>query len=220
MSQINTSAGVAPDARPDTRQRLIAAMSDALRRRGYHGIGLNELLAAAEAPKGVLYHHFPGGKTALAVAAIEASVARIAAHLDILIARGDPPLAVLDAWLDGGRRALEKTHFESGCPLATVALESTPEDAEIRAAVAAGFAEFRRRIAAMFTAYGEPPARAEALAALIVSAYEGGLMQSRVAETAEPMAQVGAALRALLGNTGSGGAVPAASSGPGDRHAP
>ena len=39
-------------------------MLGALRRKGYHGVGLNELLADANAPKGVLYHHFPGGKEA------------------------------------------------------------------------------------------------------------------------------------------------------------
>lgn len=206
MTRRNSATANAPDVgsdtgsdpRGDTRSRLIAAMSDALQRRGYHGIGLNELLAAAEAPKGVLYHHFPGGKTALAVAAIEASVARICGYLDELIASGEPPLAVLEAWLDTAQRRLEKTQFQSGCPLATVALESTPADVEIRAALAAGFAEFRRRVAALLRDHGQSPERAEAVAALIISAYEGGLMQSRVAEDAEPMRQTGRALRALL----------------------
>jgi TetR/AcrR family transcriptional repressor of lmrAB and yxaGH operons len=46
-------------------------MLTALRTKGFHGVGLSELLAQAQAPKGVLYHHFPGGKTELAVAAID-----------------------------------------------------------------------------------------------------------------------------------------------------
>jgi TetR/AcrR family transcriptional regulator, lmrAB and yxaGH operons repressor len=192
------------DVRIDTRGRLIAAMSDALQRRGFHGVGLNELLEAADAPKGVLYHHFPGGKTALAVAAIEATVERIGAYLDGLIAKGDPPLVVLEAWIEAAQRRLEKTGFESGCPLAAVALESTAEDATIRAALTAGFAEFRHRIAGLLRAHGETDARADALAALIVSAYEGGLMQSRVAESAEPMRQTGQALRALLAERHAG----------------
>jgi TetR/AcrR family transcriptional repressor of lmrAB and yxaGH operons len=79
-----------------------------------------------------------------------------------------------------------------------VALESTPADVEIRAALAAGFAEFRRRVAALLRDHGQSPERAELVATLIVSAYEGGLMQSRVAEDAEPMRQTGRALRALL----------------------
>ncbi|MEM7318928.1 MAG: TetR/AcrR family transcriptional regulator [Pseudomonadota bacterium] len=52
-----------------TKDRLIRAASDLFRRGGYHGVGLNELLAAADAPKGSLYHHFPNGKSDLAIAA-------------------------------------------------------------------------------------------------------------------------------------------------------
>ena len=52
-----------------TKDRLIRAAADLFRRSGYHGVGLSELLSAADAPKGSLYHHFPNGKSDLAVAA-------------------------------------------------------------------------------------------------------------------------------------------------------
>jgi len=52
-----------------TKDRLIQAAADLFRRRGYHGVGLAELLTAADAPKGSLYHHFPNGKSDLALAA-------------------------------------------------------------------------------------------------------------------------------------------------------
>ena len=55
----------------DTRSRLVNAMQRTLQRNGLHGTGLTELLAQAKAPKGSLYHHFPGGKEELALAAIE-----------------------------------------------------------------------------------------------------------------------------------------------------
>lgn len=183
--------------KPDTRQRLISAMRSALRRRGLHGVGLTELLAEAGAPKGVLYHHFPGGKTALAVAAIEDSVQKLSAQLDHLFADGTA-VDVLRGWIAAAGGRLEGSGYASGCPLATVALESTPDDAEIRAALAAGFAELRLRIVAALVREGRPQVLAEALAALIVSAYEGGLMQARVAESIEPMRQVGRALELLL----------------------
>lgn len=194
-----------PDTAPpkaDTRQRLIAAMREALRRRGLHGFGLNELLTEAGAPKGVLYHHFPGGKTALAVAAIEDSVHRLCAQLDAMLASGQPLIVVLEGWLAAAERRLEHSGYAAGCPLATVALESTPQDPEIRAAVDAGFLAFRQRIAAALQMEGRAPHDAEALAALIVSAYEGGLMQARVAGNTEAMTRVGQALRLLLATAG------------------
>ncbi|MEC7259688.1 MAG: helix-turn-helix domain-containing protein, partial [Pseudomonadota bacterium] len=51
-----------------TKDRLIHAASDLFRRRGYAGVGIAEILNAAGAPKGSLYHHFPNGKADLALA--------------------------------------------------------------------------------------------------------------------------------------------------------
>ena len=182
----------------DAKTRLIRAMTDALQRRGLHGSGLTELLAAADAPKGVLYHHFPGGKTELAVAAIEATVARVCASLDTALAEGSEPGAALMAWIGLAQQRLDASNYERGCPLATIALESTAGDEAIRAALARGFAAIRTAIAGGFARAGHDSASAAALAALLLAAYEGGLLQARVAGSPEPMHQVGAALAAIL----------------------
>lgn len=55
-------------ARP-TKDRLILAAATLFRTRGYHGVGLADVLVEAQAPKGSLYHHFPNGKSDLAIAA-------------------------------------------------------------------------------------------------------------------------------------------------------
>ncbi|WP_300058949.1 TetR/AcrR family transcriptional regulator [uncultured Roseobacter sp.] len=52
-----------------TKDRLIQAAAKLFRTHGYHGVGLNDLLTEAAAPKGSLYHHFPNGKPDLAIAA-------------------------------------------------------------------------------------------------------------------------------------------------------
>jgi TetR/AcrR family transcriptional repressor of lmrAB and yxaGH operons len=163
-------------------------MIDALQRRGLHGIGLTELLQAAQAPKGVLYHHFPGGKTELAIAAIEGAVAALGARLDALLQREADPVVALRAWLTGARRQLERSGFDAGCPLATVALESTPDDTALRAALARAFAALRERLAGVLARAGLAPSRAAALAALLLAAYEGALMQARVAGDAHTLA--------------------------------
>lgn len=52
-----------------TKDRLIRTAARLFRRYGYNGVGLNDLLDQANAPKGSLYHHFPNGKSDLAIAA-------------------------------------------------------------------------------------------------------------------------------------------------------
>lgn len=186
-----------PHALP-TRERLVQAMSRALQRRGYHGVGLTELLAAADAPKGVLYHHFPGGKEALAVAAIEATAAHITASLQRLVAEHSQPLPTLAGWLALAEQQLQRSNFERGCPLATVALETTADDGPVRAALAQAFAQIRQGLADLLANAGIEAGRANSLAALVVAAYEGALMQARVAGNGQPMTDATGVLMSLL----------------------
>ncbi|WP_302174800.1 TetR/AcrR family transcriptional regulator [uncultured Hydrogenophaga sp.] len=183
---------------PGTRDRLIAAMTDALRTRGYHGTGLSDILQQAGAPKGVLYHHFPGGKADLAVAAIDRVVDRMESGLDQLLAREPDPVQATRQWLEAATGRLQASGFESGCPLATIALETTAADTGLREALARAFERLRQRLATALAQGGHEPQRAGALAALIVSAYEGGLLQARVAHSTDPLTRVTDALLDLL----------------------
>lgn len=187
-----------PGKPADTRARLVQAMSRALQQRGYHGIGLAELLDSAQAPKGVLYHHFPGGKQALAVAAVEATAAHIHASLERLIADRADPLPVLAGWLQMAQQQLERSDFERGCPLATVALETTADDLPLRQALALAFDGIRERLARLLVAGGVAATRAGPLAALVVASYEGALIQARVARSGAPMTAAAGALLELL----------------------
>lgn len=192
----DTGSDTAP--RPGTRERLIAAMADALQRRGLHGVGLNELLASADAPKGVLYHHFPGGKTELAVAAVQATVQALQGRLDHLLASRADPADALAAWMAGLQKQMHASDFVRGCPLATAALETGPDDVALRQALAQGFDTLRGRLGAALAAAGVPAARAPLLATLVVSAYEGALIQARVAGQVQPLADTAAMLVALV----------------------
>jgi len=181
-----------------TRDRLISAMVDALRHRGYHGVGISDVLASAQTPKGVLYHHFPGGKSELAVKAIEAVAEQLGNSLEKLIQRAADPVEAMTLWMGSAQKMLEKSNFHAGCPLATIALESTGEDADIRVALNKAFASLRAKIALVLGAVGMPVPAARATASLIVSAYEGALLQSRVAENGDIMRETSEALIGLI----------------------
>jgi len=84
--------------------------------------------------------------------------------------------------LDGWRHdAPHATGFESGSPLAPVALETAPDEVALRTALARAFATLRERIAMVLEQLGEPRAQAQCLAASIVATYQSGLFQARVA---------------------------------------
>ncbi len=182
----------------NTRDRLVSAMADALQRRGFHGVGVNDILTEAQAPKGVLYHHFPGGKTELAVAAIGNAVARMQTGLAHLVEMRKGLVDILETWFGGAQKQLEQSGFERGCPLATVSLESTSNDLVLREALTSAFGEIRGQLAALLMDAGIAATRAQQLSALIVSAYEGALIQARVSGNATPMRDTTDMLLALV----------------------
>lgn len=54
-----------------TRIKLATQAGYLFQQKGYHGVGLSEILDRAGVPKGSLYHHFPNGKADLALAAAD-----------------------------------------------------------------------------------------------------------------------------------------------------
>jgi TetR/AcrR family transcriptional repressor of lmrAB and yxaGH operons len=180
------------------RDRLIEAMLDALKTKGFHGVGLNELLAKAKATKGVLYHHFPGGKSELAIAAINVVALQITTGLEKLLMRQNDIVIALDTWINTANNALAGSCFEQGCPLATIALETTANDIEIRLALSNGFASIRATLAKALESAGIKQHEAGNLSALIVSAYEGALIQGRVSGSSDTMRSTTDALLEII----------------------
>jgi len=54
----------------DTRQKMIERAAILLAQKGLQGASFSEVLEASGAPRGSLYHHFPGGKDELVLAAV------------------------------------------------------------------------------------------------------------------------------------------------------
>jgi TetR/AcrR family transcriptional repressor of lmrAB and yxaGH operons len=125
-------------------------------------------------------------------------MAQLLAALDRLLLSEPDPSRALAGWMGSAQKTLAASAFEAGCPLATIALESTPEDTAIRQALADGFAAQRERLSLGLQQAGIDRGRAAGLAALIVSAYEGALVQARVAGGVEVMRRTTDALAELL----------------------
>ena len=162
----------------DTKTRLINAMQQALRTTGYRGTGITEILEAAGAPKGVLYHHFPQGKASLAAAAITQTVERMNHELALIFA-SKAPLLGLEKLLHNSIQKVVDSDFKGGCPMASATLDATTAEPELQLAVKQGFERWQITIADGLVALGLPGARASLFASLILAAYEGAMLIAR-----------------------------------------
>ena len=166
-----------------------------MHRKGYHGVGLNEILKQAKAPKGVLYHHFPGGKPNLGVAAIALSAGVFARQIAEATEAAQNRDDVLDALVQLTIDCLVSTDYVAGCPLATIALETAPQNAELSAACDAGFRLWIDAIAARLRAVGLNEEAAQVDAELMLACLEGAMAIARTRQDSAIVRRMADALR-------------------------
>ena len=68
--------------RRNVRAEMVAGATRLLARKGLEGTSFAEVLAAAGAPRGSTYHHFPGGKRELVQEAVELAGAHAMAAME------------------------------------------------------------------------------------------------------------------------------------------
>jgi TetR/AcrR family transcriptional regulator, lmrAB and yxaGH operons repressor len=182
----------------DTRDRLIRTTSRLLRKQGYGATGLNQIMAEAQAPKGSMYFHFPGGKEELAAAAVDYFAERVMRRLENGLAEADTVGEAVATFFDDYVQHFHRTNFCEGCAAATVALDAASAHEALAAATGRAFRGWTDRFAEALEAEGRSPAEAHRLATLIVAAIEGTVVIGKGERSTEPFAAVQAVLRDLL----------------------
>tara|TARA_R110002167_G_scaffold60368_1_gene170572 strand:- start:290 stop:859 length:570 start_codon:yes stop_codon:yes gene_type:complete len=159
---------------------LIWAAARLFRRQGYAGTGLADILAASGAPRGSLYHYFPGGKEEIGAAAVAAAGGLVSDTLRELVAAAASPADFIRDYTDLLTRWLAASGFRDGCPITTTLLEMAPESEPITSAGRAAFADWRGIVADLLRRHGWPDAEAMATALAIIGGLEGSLLLARV----------------------------------------
>jgi TetR/AcrR family transcriptional regulator, transcriptional repressor for nem operon len=165
-----------------TRTRLLLAAMQLFGVKGYNSTSIADILQAAEAHSGSLYHFFKT-KQDLLVGVLE------------LYRDGIEPMLLAPAWqhvsdpigrvfalLASYRRALEITDCAYGCPIGSLALELHEPDPPVREMLAINFLGWVRHVRTCLDAAGDRLPRGldtETLATFVLTTMEGGVMQAR-----------------------------------------
>ena len=174
-----------------TRQRIVEAGADLVRTKGYTGTGVKEIVSAAQAPFGSLYHHFPGGKEQLGEEVIRWSGAMYA-QLGPLIFDAAPDVVTgIRAFFAGAAEHLEQSGWTDACPIATVALEVASTSEPLRLATADVFRSWIDGLAPRFAAAGLDEPHARELAIAMIAGLEGAFVLARAWRSTEPLTIAG-----------------------------
>ncbi len=177
-----------------TRARMVAAAAALFRRHGYRNTTWSQVVAESGTPWGSIAFHFPGGKEELGEAALRTAGDEVAAVIDVVAGRHpDPAEAVLTFFHESGR-LMAASGYTMGCPVATTALEMSGSSERLREAAREVFDQWRARLAVPLVRSGLEGSGAAALATLVISAFEGALVLSRVERSPAPLEAAGAAV--------------------------
>jgi AcrR family transcriptional regulator len=172
-----------------SRDRMIEAAIVLMRRSGFSGVGINEVLAESGAPKGSMYHYFPGGKRQVAVEALAAYAPRVVAFIDERLARGRTPAGKMRRLFEGFAQRLEEGGYRLSCAAGCVSLDLDHDMDAVREAVRRAFSAYVDVIA-KHIAFRDRR-RARSFAAFVLTAIEGGYVRGRAERSGEAFREAG-----------------------------
>jgi TetR/AcrR family transcriptional repressor of lmrAB and yxaGH operons len=182
--------------RRDGRERLLEGAGRLLAEKGYAGMELRDVAERGSAPRGSIYHHFPGGKAQLAAEAAEVDGVRVREAIEKSLAERGLK-GTLRMFGELFRRRASDHPERIGCPVAAAAL-ARPEDPALAAAATAAFQSWEGAIATALEEEGLTAEQAVTFAGLIVSTVEGALVRTRAAGDHAPLDSAIAGLEQAL----------------------
>ncbi len=184
-----------------TRSRILEEAARLFHEQGFAATGVATILRQAGVNSGSLYHFFPG-KDAVLLGVLER-------HLGLLERTiltpaetlSEDPIERVFALLDMYRRALLVSGCRRGCPVGNLALEIGDEKPGARALIESYFEAWTDRVTGWLESAGDrlpPGLDRAALARLVLSVMEGGVMQARSAASVDPFDATVSQLRSLF----------------------
>jgi AcrR family transcriptional regulator len=174
---------------------MVVSAALLMRERGARATSIDDVLAHSGAPRGSVYHHFPGGRDQLVREATEWASSLMEARLE---RRADQdPVQALDTLIASYRDELERTDMRAGCPIAAVAIEERDGD-DLQQLAGEAFGRWEELLTRNFVNAGIRRERARELAVLVITSIEGALIVSRAQKSPAPLDSVRAQLRAML----------------------
>ncbi|MFF0483705.1 TetR/AcrR family transcriptional regulator [Streptomyces sp. NPDC004435] len=181
-----------------TRDRIVVAAARLLQRQGYVGTGIKQIAQESQATLGSVYHFFPGGKEAVAVAAIRHSSAEFATLLRQALDSEDDPADAVSACTLRLAVELRESGWIDGCPVTAAALETLGTDSEIQQACADALRDWEGLVRDKLLRCGWSSEDAGELAVTVISALEGAEVTAQVNRSEEPLHVTGRQLARLV----------------------
>jgi AcrR family transcriptional regulator len=178
----------------ETRERIVRAAARAIRKHGYEGVGVADVMKEAGLTHGGFYAHFES-RDALLAAAAEQEGVESNEHLSRAIAAAKPGqelMALVDAYLSDGHVAVP----EQGCAIAAAGSEVPRQQADVRRVASRRIKDIIGLIERQLPEWGKRAAHDKAMA--IAATLVGSVVLARAVDDAQLSRSIRKAARELI----------------------
>jgi TetR/AcrR family transcriptional repressor of nem operon len=167
--------------RASLKEQLVTRSAPVFLERGFNAASVNDIVQAAEVPKGSFYNHF-SSKEQLAIEVLRRYVDDLG--LEELADPDGAPLLQLRVHLTANIAAREAAGIEYGCLLGNLSTDAVALNDGLRDAVTQGFARWIDAVAAAISraqSAGEMRNTTDArvLARFVIASFEGAIAQTK-----------------------------------------
>ncbi|WP_374569519.1 TetR/AcrR family transcriptional regulator [Ideonella sp.] len=173
-----TQANARAAAKEASHERIVQAAARAIRRSGYDGTGVADIMKEAGLTHGAFYAHFESREAMLAEAADRAGAESNAFAARVVAAA--PPEQALQALIQAYLSDEHLASIETGCPVSALGSEMPRQAPEVRRVATRRIKEMIDLVARQSPDWGQPAAHERAL--VTVAAMVGTLMLARAVD--------------------------------------
>jgi len=178
----------------ESRERILRAAARAIRKHGYEGVGVADVMKEAGLTHGGFYAHFES-RDALLAAAVDQEGVESTEYLTRAIAAaklGQELTALVDAYLSDGHVAAP----EQGCAVAAAGSEVPRQEAQVRRAASRRIKDFIGLIERQFPEWGKSAAHDKAMG--IAATLVGSVVLARAVDDPQLSKRIRKAARELI----------------------
>jgi TetR/AcrR family transcriptional regulator, lmrAB and yxaGH operons repressor len=179
----------------DSRERMVASAASLIGSRGVRATSFTEVLKDSRAPRGSIYHHFPGGKRQLVRDALLRTSEQILAYQRTC--RADTAPGVLEHFVNLFRQSLASSECRAGCPVAGVVIDTYADHGPLRETARESFQSWVALLTDQLVAVGLPRTEARSLSVTTLASVEGGLILCRAEGSVAPLDLISQQLQSL-----------------------
>jgi len=174
----NTKHNIRTAAKQASHERIVSAAARAIRRNGYDGTGVADIMKEAGLTHGAFYAHFASREAMLAEAATRACAETATATAGVMASV--PPEQALASMLRAYLSPQHLKQIEMGCPLAALGSETVRQTPEVRRVTTRHIKETVDLVARQLPDWGQPSAHERAL--VTVASIVGTLLLARAVD--------------------------------------